>query len=135
MAQYVPQYVRSRVYSNNSISIPHSTVIKNGIVAIVDISGTRHAHNLMIIKTFHAQGYSKLTTHLGEVFGEAGGAKVRELLNPPFERIIDAIHNRNGSIIKFAGDAGIELKLQRVKTEKPKTFNLILIDHSHCSMV
>ena len=53
------------------------------------------------------KGYSKLTTYLGEVYGEAGGAKVRELLNPPFERIIEAVHKHNGSIIKFAGDAVI----------------------------
>ena len=52
-------------------------------------------------------GYSKLTTHLGEVYGEAGGAKVRELLNPPFERIIECVHRRNGSVVKFAGDAVI----------------------------
>ena len=118
MLKYVPEYVRRKAISED-FKIPHLEIVQNGIVAIIDISGKNYCiYNkngtrtllIPINKTKHAydmKGYSKLTTHLGEVYGEAGGAKVKELLNPPFELIIEAVHKRNGSIIKFAGDAVI----------------------------
>ncbi|KAJ3201471.1 Adenylate cyclase type 10, partial [Entophlyctis luteolus] len=49
--------------------------------------------------------YSKLTSHLKNHYGDDGGAKVKELLNPPIIEIIRRVRQANGSIIKFAGDA------------------------------
>ncbi|KAJ3100533.1 Adenylate cyclase type 10 [Phlyctochytrium planicorne] len=56
-----------------------------GVVVIVDISG-----------------YTKLTDSLARM---GSSERLREILNPPFELIIQTIHAHNGSIIKFAGDS------------------------------
>ncbi|KAJ3333459.1 Adenylate cyclase type 10, partial [Blyttiomyces sp. JEL0837] len=61
-----------------------------GLVAIIDISG-----------------YSKLTSRLTELYGSNGGALLKELINPPFEKIINKVYARGGSIVKFVGDAVI----------------------------
>jgi hypothetical protein len=78
-----------------------------GNVLIVDISGT----NCFIIGPFAlfrwlivCIGYSKLTSYLAEQNG-SGGAAIRELLNPPFAKIIETVHDHGGSVVKFAGDS------------------------------
>ncbi|KAI8837534.1 hypothetical protein BC829DRAFT_44887 [Chytridium lagenaria] len=70
-------------------TLPWKEDIKLGVVAIVDISG-----------------YTKLTDSLARV---GNGERIREILNPPFELIIKAIHKHGGAIIKFAGDSVIAI--------------------------
>ncbi|KAJ3143782.1 Adenylate cyclase type 10, partial [Irineochytrium annulatum] len=71
-------------------TVPMATTVPGGAVAIVDISG-----------------FTKLTSLLMGINASAGAAQVRELLNPPFERIISIINRWGGSVVKFAGDAVI----------------------------
>ncbi|KAJ3193139.1 Adenylate cyclase type 10 [Irineochytrium annulatum] len=71
-------------------AVPLATTVPAGAVAIVDISG-----------------FTKLCSLLMGINASAGAAQVRELLNPPFERIISIIHRWGGSVVKFAGDAVI----------------------------
>ncbi|KAJ3120470.1 hypothetical protein HK100_012785 [Physocladia obscura] len=85
----VPQHIRS-LFSTAKRSLPWTQTTPTGLVAIIDISG-----------------YSKLSSHLQEVLGNDSGAKIKELLNPPMEVIIENVHQTGGSIVKFAGDAVI----------------------------
>ncbi|KAJ3349369.1 hypothetical protein HDU83_000597 [Entophlyctis luteolus] len=85
----VPQHIRS-LASTAKRTFPWTQTTPTGLVAIIDISG-----------------YSKLSSHLQEVLGNDSGAKIKELLNPPMEVIIENVHQTGGSIVKFAGDAVI----------------------------
>ncbi|KAJ3107766.1 hypothetical protein HDU97_003436 [Phlyctochytrium planicorne] len=58
-------------------------------VAVIDISG-----------------YTKLTDRLAAL---GGIDRIKDVLNPPFELIINAVHRRLGSVIKLAGDSAIVL--------------------------
>ncbi|KAI8611501.1 hypothetical protein BC830DRAFT_1140973, partial [Chytriomyces sp. MP71] len=85
----VPQHVRDLVLDAENVrEPPWADVSEFGLTAIIDISG-----------------YSKLTSLLKEFYGNDGGAKVKELLNPPIIEIIKRVQNRFGSVVKFSGDA------------------------------
>ncbi|KAJ3094689.1 Adenylate cyclase type 10 [Phlyctochytrium planicorne] len=49
-------------------------------------------------------GYAQLTNELAEL---GGIDRIRDVLNPPFELIINAVHKSFGSVIKLAGDSAI----------------------------
>ncbi|KAJ3108788.1 hypothetical protein HK100_003390 [Physocladia obscura] len=74
----VPQHIRS-LFSTAKRSLPWTQTTPTGLVAIIDISG-----------------YSKLSSHLQEVLGNDSGAKIKELLNPPMEVIIENVHQTGG---------------------------------------
>ncbi|KAI8618025.1 hypothetical protein BC830DRAFT_34383 [Chytriomyces sp. MP71] len=69
---------------------PQAIRCEFGLVAIIDISG-----------------YSTLSSELEAILGPESGAKIKELINPPMERIIETVHSYDGSVVKFAGDAVI----------------------------
>ncbi|KAJ3212535.1 Adenylate cyclase type 10 [Dinochytrium kinnereticum] len=68
-------------------SLPHVDINDLGIVAIIDISG-----------------YTGLVDQLASL---GSTDRMREVLNPPFEMIINNVHKTHGSIIKLAGDSAI----------------------------
>ena len=97
-------------------------------VTLTPVSDTR----VHVKKKKKNEGYSKITTLLTDLYGDAGGAKVRELLNLSFERIIDVVHNRNGSVVKFAGDSVIvtwyciRLQSGQIKNSNVKFVGMLL---------
>ncbi|KAJ3094255.1 hypothetical protein HDU97_008316 [Phlyctochytrium planicorne] len=73
---------------------PAAEVEPFGCVAIIDISDSL-TQNL---------GYTRLTDRLAAV---GGIDRIRDVLNPPFELIIETVHERLGSVVKLAGDAAV----------------------------
>ncbi|KAJ3106304.1 Adenylate cyclase type 10 [Phlyctochytrium planicorne] len=67
--------------------LPHAEIEPFGCVAVIDISG-----------------YTQLTDRLASL-GEVD--RIKDVLNPPFEKIIEAVHAKLGSIVKLAGDSAI----------------------------
>ena len=92
LSRFLPLYVRNIIQEHPyaQIELPHVNTQPQGIVAIIDISG-----------------FSKLTSSLTAKFGDSGGAFLADHLNRPFEKILNIVHNRNGSVVKFAGDSVI----------------------------
>ncbi|KAJ3019453.1 UNVERIFIED_CONTAM: Adenylate cyclase type 10 [Siphonaria sp. JEL0065] len=84
----VPQHIRDLISKPEVRDPPWADISDFGMTAIIDISG-----------------YSKLTSHLQTFYGNDGGAKVKELLNPPIIEIIKRVQDGYGSIVKFSGDA------------------------------
>ncbi|TPX57347.1 hypothetical protein CcCBS67573_g09266, partial [Chytriomyces confervae] len=85
----IPQHVRDLILDTESVrEPPWADVSEFGLTAIIDISG-----------------YSKITSQLKAHYGNDGGAKAKELLNPPIIEIIKRVQNGYGSVVKFAGDA------------------------------
>ncbi|KAJ3097215.1 hypothetical protein HDU97_005078 [Phlyctochytrium planicorne] len=89
---------------------PYCFTVKDGLVAIIDISG-----------------FTRLTNIL-EKYSDSGGALIRDLLNKPFKKIIERVHAHQGSIVKFAGDAIIAVWSRSLKSpeEEKSTKRLIL---------
>ncbi|KAJ3104244.1 hypothetical protein HDU97_009412 [Phlyctochytrium planicorne] len=67
--------------------LPAAEIEPFGCVAVVDISG-----------------YTQLTDKLAAL---GGIDRIKDVLNPPFELIINAVHKRFGSVVKLAGDSAI----------------------------
>ncbi|KAI8618183.1 hypothetical protein BC830DRAFT_21404 [Chytriomyces sp. MP71] len=88
---FIPQAVRNQLVKPPR-QYPYIDTFSDGIVAIIDISG-----------------YSNLSSRLQESLGADSGAKIKELLNPPIEVIVQTVHRSGGSIVKFAGDAVIAI--------------------------
>ncbi|KAJ3119933.1 hypothetical protein HK100_000102, partial [Physocladia obscura] len=91
----LPQHIRNILLDQSEsvpsiLKIPRAVKENFGLAAIIDISG-----------------YSKLSSDLEAKLGSASGAKIKELINPPMEKIIASVHKFGGSVIKFAGDAVI----------------------------
>ncbi|KAJ3097686.1 Adenylate cyclase type 10 [Phlyctochytrium planicorne] len=51
-------------------------------------------------------GYTALTDKLAAL---GGIDRIKDVLNPPFETIINTVHKRSGSVVKLAGDSAIVL--------------------------
>ncbi|ORY31164.1 hypothetical protein BCR33DRAFT_550505 [Rhizoclosmatium globosum] len=85
---FIPQHIRDLISRSDAQEPPWVDISEFGITAIIDISG-----------------YSKLTSHLQSFYGNDGGAKVKELLNPPIIEIIKRVKDGFGSVVKFSGDA------------------------------
>ncbi|KAJ3115997.1 hypothetical protein HK100_001184 [Physocladia obscura] len=84
----LPENVRELITKKNIRNPPWADISDFGMTAIIDISG-----------------YSKLTSRLKAIYGNDGGAKIKELLNPPIIQIIKRVKTSQGSIVKFSGDA------------------------------
>ncbi|KAJ3104732.1 hypothetical protein HDU97_008911 [Phlyctochytrium planicorne] len=122
-------FLAKRLRSLESVpkSFPTVEVDEFGCVAIVDISESerfgrraigpyhqadRHMqpppffekNKLQELTHPQHKGFTRLTDEL-----EANGVanKIRDILNPPFEKIIETVHRRGGSVIKLAGDSAI----------------------------
>ncbi|KAJ3106308.1 Adenylate cyclase type 10 [Phlyctochytrium planicorne] len=68
-------------------NVPSAEAEHFGCVAVIDISG-----------------YTQLTDQLAAL---GGIDRIKDVLNPPFETIIDTVHKFGGSVVKLAGDSAI----------------------------
>ncbi|KAJ3119785.1 hypothetical protein HK101_007123, partial [Irineochytrium annulatum] len=103
--QLVPQALRDDILGGVCQEWPSVEVVPNAVVALIDISQ-----------------YTKITSMLTQMDSTVAGARVREIVNPPFVIIIETVHKwgeycsrfarlsdkpAGGSVIKFAGDAAL----------------------------
>ncbi|KAJ3190639.1 hypothetical protein HK101_008513, partial [Irineochytrium annulatum] len=73
--QLVPEAVRRRVLDGVDQELPSCETVSGAVVALIDISG-----------------YSAITTELTKIDSSVAGARVRDIVNPPFVTIIEAVH-------------------------------------------
>ncbi|KAJ3104247.1 Adenylate cyclase type 10 [Phlyctochytrium planicorne] len=69
------------------LSLPSAEIDRFACVGVIDISG-----------------YTQLTDKLAAL---GSIDRIKDVLNPPFELIINAVHKRFGSVVKLAGDSAI----------------------------
>ncbi|KAI9332737.1 hypothetical protein DFJ73DRAFT_57281 [Zopfochytrium polystomum] len=92
MIEYLPQHVLIKVCKKSAahIQLPFAEHDPHGIAAVIDISG-----------------FTLLTTRLFREHGSDGAAELVDAINSPFDRIIERVYRRSGSIVKFAGDSAV----------------------------
>ncbi|KAJ3097214.1 hypothetical protein HDU97_005077 [Phlyctochytrium planicorne] len=103
--------------STKTLEFPHCFKVKDGFAAIIDISG-----------------FTRLT-NIVEKLSDSGVALIRELLNKPFQKIIEKVHAYNGSVVKFAGDAILAVWSSEFGSASgPRSTNVMILQATLCCL-
>ncbi|KAI9363357.1 hypothetical protein DFJ73DRAFT_756430 [Zopfochytrium polystomum] len=68
---------------------------------------TESQQSLTYLPPCATKGFTLLTTRLFREHGSDGAAELVDAINSPFDRIIERVYRRSGSIVKFAGDSAV----------------------------